>query len=69
MTPLCTLLVNYNTESEIPWAKRSAISDPINQKEEIFIKAGKFGNIKDGKYRAPLADFSLCQSFTNLLIL
>ena len=45
MTPLCTLLANYNTESEIPWLKRSAINDPIDQKEEIFIKAGKFGNI------------------------
>lgn len=39
MTPLCTLLANYNTESEIPWLKRSAINDPIDQKEEIFIKA------------------------------
>ena len=30
MTPLCALLVNYNTEPEIPWVKRSATNDPID---------------------------------------
>ncbi len=48
MTPLCTLFVNYNTESEVPWVKRASISDPVDQKEEIFVKAGKLGNIKFG---------------------
>ena len=47
MTPICALLVNYNTESEIPWVKRSATNDPIDQREEIFIKAGTFQNIKE----------------------
>ena len=47
MTPLCALLVNYNTESEIPWVKRSATNDPIDQREEIFIKAGTFLDIEE----------------------
>ena len=47
MTPLCTLLANYNTESDTPWAKRSVANEPTDQKEEIFIKAGNLANLTD----------------------
>lgn len=48
MTPLCTLLAKYNAESDIPWAKRSGANEPTDQKEDIFIKAGKLAVLTDG---------------------
>ena len=41
MTPLSTLLANYNFESAKTWNQKCASSDLKSLKEEIFIKAGK----------------------------